>query len=155
MLVENPSRIRPRPRIVDQNHLRVTFVPIALFVVSLLSIAGVLAFGVHAADANGASVSEVECGILLPGILPEGQVISTKGMLVITSSGDATLTCRGNLDPAAAPAHTVIITDQPCALGEGGQVGESHTQVSPNGNVLLVCQNNPGSEPFPTPGPGD
>jgi hypothetical protein len=101
--------------------------------------------------ATGTTVSYVECGILLPGILPEGQVLSTTGRLVITAAGTATLTCRGQLDPALAPDHTLVITDVPCALGEGGPVGESHTQVSPSGQVLLVCHNNPGSEPLPPP----
>ncbi len=156
MLVEIPSRDwNSRFRKVGQNRLHVAFVPVALFIVTLLSVAGVITLGDRAADAKGASVTEVDCGILLPGILPEGQVVSTKGKLVITPSGNATLTCRGKLDPALAPRQAVIIKDQPCALGEGGQVGESLTRVSPNGNVLLVCHNNPGSEPFPTPGPGD
>lgn len=105
------------------------------------------------ADAkDDASVTEVDCGILLPGILPEGQVLSTIGRLVISPSGTATLVCRGRLDPELAPSAAVIITDIPCALGEGGQVGESQVRVAPSGEVLLVCHNNPGSEPFPTPG---
>jgi len=123
----------------------------AFLIISISVIGFMLA---RPANADSASVSEVSCGILLPGILPEGQVISVTGELVISPSGNATLTCRGQLDPSLAPQNTVII-DQPCALGEGGQVGESHTQVSPNGNVLLICHNNPGSEPFPTPGPDD
>ena len=104
--------------------------------------------GGRAAAADSARVTEVECGILLPDLLPEGQVISTIGQLVITSGGTATLTCRGEVSPDLAPEETVIITDTDCALGEGGQVGESHTMVTPDGGVLLVCHNNPGSEPF-------
>jgi hypothetical protein len=117
----------------------------------LLAVILVGGAGVQAQAGAGTTVSEVECGILLPGILPEGQVLSTTGRLVITAAGTATLTCRGQLDPALAPDSTLIITDIPCALGEGGTVGESHTQVTPSGQVLLVCQNNPGSEPLPPP----
>ncbi len=102
---------------------------------------------------SGITVEDVDCGILLPGILPEGQVLSTTGRLVITPGGTATLTCRGQLDPGLAPTKAVVITDIDCALGEGGQVAESHVRVSPSGQVLLVCHNNPGSEPFiPDPG---
>jgi hypothetical protein len=118
------------------------------FLVAVLLITGA---GAQTQAASATTVSEVECGILLPGILPEGQVLSTTGQLVITAAGTATLTCRGRLDPALAPDSTLIITDIPCALGDGGTVGESHTQVSPSGQVLLVCQNNPGSEPLPPP----
>lgn len=107
-----------------------------------------------ASAARGADISEVECGILIPGILPEGQVLPTIGRLVITPAGTATLVCRGQLDPALAPARTLRITDIDCALGEGGQVAESQLVVRPTGSVLLVCHNNPGSEPF-VPGPGD
>jgi hypothetical protein len=120
----------------------------ALLLLGALLLAGT---GAHTQAAASTTVSEVECGILLPGILPEGQVLSTTGLLTITAAGTATLVCRGNLDPALAPDSTLIITDTPCALGDGGTVGESHTQVSPSGQVLLVCQNNPGTEPLPPP----
>jgi hypothetical protein len=134
---------------------RAKFARAVIAAVALLVVLSFVAIARPANADNGSSVSDVSCGILLPGILPEGQVISTIGTLVISSSGTATLTCLGQLDPALAPAQAVIITDIPCALGEGGQVGESHVRVSPSGEVLLVCHNNPGSEPFPTPGPGD
>jgi hypothetical protein len=123
--------------------------------VALLAVLSLVTVARPAGADSGTSVSNVDCGILLPGILPEGQVISTIGTLVISSSGTATLTGLGQLDPALAPPQAVIITDISCALGEGGQVGESHVRVSPSGEVLLVCHNNPGSEPFPTPSPGD
>jgi hypothetical protein len=151
--VEEPSRTLLQP--VDRRWQRPAPVRIICILVTFFFGIALISFEAHSVNANDTSVSEVDCGILLPGILPEGQVLSTKGKLVISSSGTATLTCRGQLDPALAPANTIIITDIDCALGEGGQVGASHTQVSPNGNVLLVCQNNPGSEPFPTPEPGD
>ena len=96
-----------------------------------------------------ASVTEVECGILLPGILPEGRVLSTTGLLTVEPSGRATLVCHGRLDPALAPNEAVVLTDVPCALGDGGTVGESRTVVRPNGGVTLTCHNNPGSEPLP------
>ena len=102
----------------------------------------------------GPSELKVDCGILLPGVLPKGQVLLTVGELVITPSGTATLVCRGQLDPSLAPSAAVVITSIDCSLGAGGQVGESQTLVSPSGAVLLVCHNNPGSEPF-APGPGD
>jgi hypothetical protein len=105
--------------------------------------------GVHRGFRHGASVTEVECGILLPGILPEGQVIATTGRLIVTPSGTATLVCHGRLDRALAPAKTIIFTDIPCALGEGGTVGESRPVVRPNRRVTLTCHNNPGSEPLP------
>jgi hypothetical protein len=145
----------PCPRSSTAIHYRAIFARALIATVALFAVLSFVAIARPADADNGSSVSDVSCGILLPGILPEGQVISTIGTLVISSSGTATLTCLGQLDPALAPAQAVIITDIPCALGEGGQVGESHTQVSPNGNVLLVCHNNPGSEPFPTPGPDD
>ena len=124
-------------------------------------VAALLVLGVGVSRGPGAradgrtATTEVECGILLPGILPAGQVLATTGFLVVTAAGTATLTCRGRLEPGLAPARAALITDVPCALGEGGQVGESLARVSPSGEVLLVCQNNPGSEPFPTPGPDD
>ena len=96
-----------------------------------------------------AVVTEVECGILLPGILPEGRVLATTGLLTVEPSGTATLVCHGRLDPALVPAEAVVITDVPCALGDGGTVGESRTVVRPNGGVTLTCHNNPGSEPLP------
>jgi hypothetical protein len=132
------------------------FTSIVVILVSIVAVSVIVLTLSRSASAGGeATVSDVDCGILLPGILPEGQVISTIGTLVITPAGTATLTCRGELDPSLAPDHSVVITDVTCALGEGGQVGESHIQVSPRGQVLLVCHNNPGSEPFPTPGPDD
>ncbi len=138
------SACRVMPALTSLRSLIVRWMAVAI---TVASIAG--AIGPQAARA--APVSEVECGILLPGILPDGQVISTTGKLVITPSGTATLTCRGTLDPSLAPDRTVLITNVPCALGEGGTVGESHTQVTPSGEVLLVCHNNPGTEPLPPP----
>ena len=131
----------PRSRVVR-------WVGIAVVVAALAGVVG----GGSVRAAEGTTVSEVECGILLPGILPDGRVVSTTGLLVITAGGTATLTCRGTLDPALAPEQTVVITDVPCALGEGGTVGESHAQVTPSGEVLLVCHNNPGSAPLPPSG---
>jgi hypothetical protein len=122
--------------------------------VAFLALGGSLAWGPAARADDGARVTSVECGILLPGILPEGQVLSTTGRLVLSPSGTATLVCRGQLDPGSAPAAAVVIDDLDCALGEGGQVAESQIRVAPSGEVLLVCHNNPGSEPF-DPGPGD
>ncbi|MFL5761373.1 MAG: hypothetical protein ACJ789_16755 [Thermomicrobiales bacterium] len=139
-----PALGRPRPAIWQFA---------AAFVV--LSVVAVVVLARPATADDVATVSAVDCGILLPGILPEGQVVSTTGTLVITPSGDATLTCRGKLDSALALQHAVILTDVPCALGAGGQVGESFVRVTPSGEVLLICHNNPGSEPFPTPGPDD
>jgi hypothetical protein len=123
-------------------------------VLVVLALVLALALRPAALAGQGASTEEVSCGILLPGILPEGQVVSTTGHLTITPSGTATLVCRGKIDPALAPNKTLRLTDIPCALGEGGQVGESHVVVRPNGGVTLTCHNNPGSEPF-DPGPGD
>jgi len=107
-----------------------------------------LALGPAALAEKEARVSEVECGILLPGILPEGKVLSTTGRLTVEPSGTATLVCHGQLDPALAPAEAVVLTDVDCALGEGGQVAESRIVVRPDGGVTLTCHNNPGSEPF-------
>ena len=123
-------------------------------VLAVLALVLALALRPGALAGQGASTEEVSCGILLPGILPEGQVVSTTGDLTITPSGTATLVCHGKIDPALAPNKTLRLTDIPCALGEGGQVGESHVVVRPNGGVTLTCHNNPGSEPF-DPGPGD
>ena len=145
----------PCPRSSIAIRHRAIFARAVIAAVALLAVLSLVAIARPAGADGGTSVSNVDCGILLPGILPEGQVISTIGTLVISTSGTATLTCLGQLDPALAPPQAVIITDIPCALGEGGQVGESHARVSPSGNVLLVCHNNPGSEPFPTPGPDD
>ena len=100
-------------------------------------------------------ITTSDCGILLPGILPEGQALITTGTIIVTPGGTATMTCTGQLaDPALFPASTVIFTDIDCALGEGGQVAESLTIVRPTGMVTLTCQNNPGSEPF-IPGEDD
>jgi hypothetical protein len=111
-----------------------------------------LAPGSASAAGPGANVSrEVDnCGILLPGILPEGQVVPppVTGLLTIEPSGKATLVCQGQLDPALAPAEAVILTDVDCALGEAGQVAESRIVVRPDGGVTLTCHLNPGSEPF-------
>ena len=119
---------------------------------AVLALGLALAPGSVALGERGAGVTrEVDnCGILLPGILPEGQVVSppVTGLLTIEPSGTATLVCQGQLDPALAPTETVILTDVDCALGEGGQVAESRTVVRPNGGVTLTCHNNPGSEPF-------
>ena len=94
-------------------------------------------------------ITTSDCGILLPGILPEGQALITTGTIFVTPGGTATMTCTGQLaDPALFPASTVIFTDIDCSLGEGGQVAESLTIVRPTGMVTLTCQNNPGSEPF-------
>ena len=99
-----------------------------------------------------ATVTTTECGILLPGILPEGQVLPTTGTLIVTPGGTATLICTGYID--YHPASTLIFTDIDCALGDGGQVAESRTVVRPSGRVSLTCHNNPGAEPF-VPGEGD
>ena len=107
-----------------------------------------LALGPAALAGKEARVSDVECGILLPGILPEGKVLSTTGLLTIEPSGTATLVCHAHLDPALAPTEAVVIRDVDCALGEGGQVAESRIVVRPNGGVTLTCHNNPGSEPL-------
>ena len=107
-----------------------------------------LAMGPAALAGKEAQVSEVECGILLPGILPEGKVLSTTGRLTVEPSGTATLVCHAQLDPALAPVEAVVLTDVDCALGEGGQVAESRIVVRPDGGVTLTCHNNPGSEPF-------
>ena len=96
-----------------------------------------------------ASDGEVECGILLPGILPEDRVLPATGLLTVEPSGTATLVCQGRLDPALAPAEAVVLRDGPCALGDGGTVGESRTVVRPSGGVTLTCHNNPGSAPLP------
>jgi hypothetical protein len=119
--------------------------------IAVVAIAGaLLAHPVIAAEP--ASVTEIECGIILPGILPEGQVLSTTGQLTITPGGTATLFCAGQLaEPTGAFA---MFTDIDCALGNGGQVAESLVIVRPSGLVTLVCQNNPGSEPF-IPDPDD
>jgi hypothetical protein len=118
-------------------------------------LAAVLAFGLAVAPGPAAvagkeaSVSEVDdCGILLPGILPEGKALVTTGRLTIEPSGTATLVCHAQLDPTLAPDEAVIFTDVDCALGAGGQVAESRIVVRPNGSVTLTCHNNPGSEPF-------
>src|SRR5215213_6840089 len=66
-----------------------------------------LALGPAALAEKEARVSEVECGILLPGILPEGKVLSTTGLLTIEPSGTATLVCHAQLDPALAPVEAV------------------------------------------------
>jgi len=124
---------------------------------AVLALGLVLAPGPVALAGREAIVShEVDCGILLPGILPEGQVVPppVTGLLTIEPSGTATLVCHGQLDPALAPTEAVILTDVDCALGEAGQVAESRTVVRPNGGVTLPCHFNPGSEPF-DPGPGD
>ena len=122
--------------------------------IAFLALGGGLASGPVALAGQGASTEEVESGILLPGILPEGQVVSTTGHLTITPSGNATLVCHGQIDPALAPKKTLRVTDIDCALGAGGQVGESHVVLRPNGGVTMTCHNNPGSAPF-DPGPGD
>jgi hypothetical protein len=70
------------------------------------------------------------------------------GLLIIEPSETATLVCHGQLDPALAPAETVILTDVDCAVGEAGQVAESRIVVRPNGGATLTCHTNPGSEPF-------
>ena len=101
--------------------------------IAFLALGGGLASRPVALAGQGASTEEVSCGILLPGILPEGQVVSTTGHLTITPSGTATLVCHGKIDPALAPNKTLRLTDIPCALGEGGQVGESHVVVAPMG----------------------
>jgi hypothetical protein len=113
-----------------------------------LALVPALALGPAALAEKEARVSDVECGILLPGILPEGKVLSTTGLLTIESSGAATLVCHAQLDPALAPAEAVVLREVDCALGEGGQVAESRIVVRPNGGVTLTCHNNPGSEPF-------
>ncbi len=97
-------------------------------------------------------IATTDCGILLPGILPEGQALITTGTIIVTPGGTATMTCRGQID--YHPISTLIFTDIDCALGEGGQVAESRTVIRPTGQVTLTCQNNPGSEPF-VPGDGD
>jgi hypothetical protein len=107
-----------------------------------------LALGPAALAGKEAQVSEVECGILLPGILPEGKVLSTTGLLTIEPSGTANLVCHAHLDTTLAPAKAVVLSDVDCALGEGGQVAESRIVVRPDGGVTLTCHNNPGSEPF-------
>jgi len=136
--------------IVGHRHIRRTAVlqpPIAV-------LAAVLAFGLLVAPGPAtlagkeARVSEVECGILLPGILPEGKALVTTGRLTIEPSGTATLVCHAQLAPTLAPDEAVIFTDVDCALGEGGQVAESRIVVRPGGSVALTCHNNPGSEPF-------
>jgi hypothetical protein len=119
---------------------------IAALLIAALALPALAVQTARAADDT--TVTEVECGILLPGIPPDGQALLTTGTLVVTAAGTATLTCRGQLDPKLVPSKTIILTDVDCALGEGGQVAESHIRVSPSGSVLLVCQNNPGSEPF-------
>jgi hypothetical protein len=129
--------------------------PLVAVLAAGLALVLALAPGPAALAGKGAHVSEVECGILLPGILPEGQVLSTTGRLTIEPSGTATLVCHAQLageHADLAPARMIILTDVDCALGEGGQVAESRTVVRPNGDVTLTCHNNPGSEPFV---PGD
>ena len=121
-------------------------------------VAAVLAFGLAFAPGSvalgerRASVTrEVDCGILLPGILPEGETVKTTGLLTIEPSGTATLVCHGQLNGAQialAPTEAVVLTDVDCALGNAGQVAESRTVVRPNGGVTLTCHFNPGSEPF-------
>lgn len=123
---------------------------VAVIVALVLGIGG----GTESRAAGTTTVTEVECGILLTGILPEGRVLVAQGRLIITEGGTATLICRGELAPALAPDSALLITDVACALGDGGTVGESHTQIAPSGRVLLVCHNNPGSEPLP-PSEGD
>jgi hypothetical protein len=108
--------------------------------------------GGGAAEANGASVTTVECGILLPGILPEGQVVPAAGQLTVTRDGNATLVCHGQ--SPVKPAKTTVFTDIPCALGHAGQVGSSQTVVTTSGHATLVCHLNP-SNPPPPPGGGD
>jgi hypothetical protein len=117
-------------------------------VVAGLALVLTLALGPAALAGKEARASDVECGILLPGILPEGTVLSTTGRLTVEPSGTATLVCHAQLDPALTPAEAVVLTDVDCALGEGGQVAESRIVVRPGGGVTLTCHNNPGSEPF-------
>jgi hypothetical protein len=123
----------------------------AVVVTMILATILIIGGGVETRAADPTTITEEDCGILLPGILPDGQVLSTTGSLIITAGGTATLICQGQLDPALAPAEAVIITNVACALGDGGTVGESQTRVSPSGAVLLVGHNNPGSEPLPPP----
>jgi hypothetical protein len=126
-------------------------------VVLVLGVLGVDVFSSTSAAAREPArvITTIDCGILLPGILPDGHVLKTSGTIVITAGGTATMTCTGHLtDSALFPASTVIFTDIDCALGEGGQVAESLVIVRPTGRVTLSCQNNPGSDPF-IPDEGD
>ncbi len=128
------------PSAVDR-HTRRTLVPRPL--VAILAAGPALARAPAALAGKEARVSDVECGIL-----PEGKVLSTTGLLTIEPSASATLVCHAHLDPALAPAEAVVLTDVDCALGEGGQVAESRIAVRPDGGVALTCHNNPGNEPF-------
>ncbi len=68
---------------------------------------------------HGKHRDAVECGIL-----PEGKVLSTTGLLTIEPSASATLVCHAHLGPALAPAEAVVLTDLDCALGEGRRVAD-------------------------------
>ena len=118
---------------------------------SILTLWGAL-LGSSPAAAAGTVISEVECGIILPGILADGQVLSTIGVLSLSPNGIATMTCEGFL--AEPTGQLTVFTDIDCSLGDGGQVAESLTIVRPTGKVTLTCHNNPGTEPF-VPDPGD
>ena len=86
---------------------------------------------------SGASVTrDLACGILTP---PFGSVVATDSIFILTPSGHATLVCKGDLPAGVGPDKAIVIEGLLCHAPGVTSTNESHTTITPSGEVSLTC----------------
>ena len=86
---------------------------------------------------HGATVTrDLACGIATP---PFGSVTATDSMFVLTRNGHATLVCKGHLPAGVGPKSAIVIEALPCSAPGVAPTTESHTTITPSGEVSLTC----------------
>lgn len=86
---------------------------------------------------SGATVTkDLACGILTP---PFGSVVATDSIFILTPSGHATLVCKGDLPAGVGPDKAIVIEGLLCHAPGVTATNESHTTITPSGEVSLTC----------------
>lgn len=86
---------------------------------------------------HGATVTrDLACGILTP---PFGSVTATDSVFVLTPNGHATLVCKGDLPAGVGPEKAIVIEGLLCHAPGVTDTTESHTTITPSGEVSLTC----------------
>ncbi len=92
---------------------------------------------VSTADDGATVIQDLACGIATP---PFGGISATDSIFVLTPSGHATLVCHGDLPAGVGPTSAIVIPGLLCFAPGVTPTTQSHTTISPSGEVTLVCQ---------------
>lgn len=102
-----------------------------------LLITAVLLSSVRRASADGAIVTRMDSGCVIPGAPIGAPNIVTGFHDVRTPSGNENFTCHGRIAPGFEPERTVVITGS-CRGFTG--IGEAHVVYTRSGWVHLSCK---------------